>query len=139
MGILFEFGAAISMSERISYFGLSANLIMYLTRVIHQDLKTATNNVNYWKGATTLLPLIGGYVGDAYTGRFRMALFCSLLYLKVYIYIYIHLSFSHFLYCTYDFTHFTQHTNYIIYSSACAEDIVAMEKKPHYLLCKARD
>ncbi|XP_014495084.1 protein NRT1/ PTR FAMILY 5.6-like [Vigna radiata var. radiata] len=76
------FVLAVSTSERITYFGLSGNLIMYLTRVIHQDLKTATNNVNYWKGATTLLPLIGGYVGDAYTGRFRMILFSSLLYIK---------------------------------------------------------
>ncbi|KAG2406301.1 Protein NRT1/ PTR FAMILY 5.7 [Vigna angularis] len=60
------FVLAVSMSERIAYFGLGSNLITYLTRVMHQDLKTATNNVNYWRGATTLLPLIGGYVGDAY-------------------------------------------------------------------------
>ncbi|XP_047161953.1 protein NRT1/ PTR FAMILY 5.6-like [Vigna umbellata] len=76
------FVLAVSMSERITYFGLGSNLIMYLTRVIHQDLKTATNNVNYWRGATTLLPLIGGYVGDAYIGRFRMILFSSLLFIK---------------------------------------------------------
>ncbi|CAJ1863329.1 unnamed protein product [Sphenostylis stenocarpa] len=47
------------------------------------DLKTATNNVNYWKGATTLLPLIGGFVGDAYSGRFRMVLLSSFIYLKI--------------------------------------------------------
>ncbi|KAK7379316.1 hypothetical protein VNO80_04774 [Phaseolus coccineus] len=76
------FVLAIAIIERIAYFGISSNLIMYLTRVIHQDLKTATNNVNYWKGATTLMPLIGGFVGDAYTGRFRMVLLSSLVYLK---------------------------------------------------------
>ncbi|RDX76412.1 Protein NRT1/ PTR FAMILY 5.6, partial [Mucuna pruriens] len=73
---------AIEFSERITYFGISSNLIMYLTRVMHQDLKTATNNVNYWRGATTLIPLIGGFIGDAYTGQFRMILFSSLIYLK---------------------------------------------------------
>jgi len=92
--ILFGFGAAISICERMTYFGISSNLIMYLTRVIQQDLKTATNNVNYWRGATTLLPLIGGFVADSYTGRFCMVLLSSLVYLKVYIHIHIHLSFS---------------------------------------------
>ncbi|KAG4989756.1 hypothetical protein JHK85_032739 [Glycine max] len=73
---------AIALSERITYFGISSNLIMYLTRVMHEDLKTATNNVNCWKGATTLLPLIGGFLGDAYIGRFRMVFFSSLVYFK---------------------------------------------------------
>ncbi|KAK7379315.1 hypothetical protein VNO80_04772 [Phaseolus coccineus] len=79
------FVLAIAIIERITYFGIWGNLIMYLTRVIHQDLKTATNNVNYWKGATTLMPLIGGFVGDAYTGRFRMVLLSSLVYLKDFV------------------------------------------------------
>ena len=85
--IVFGFGAAISISERMIYFGISSNLIMYLTRVMHEDLKTATNNVNNWRGATTLLPLICGFVADAYTGSFRMVLLSSVVYLKVYIYI----------------------------------------------------
>ncbi|RZB72910.1 Protein NRT1/ PTR FAMILY 5.6 [Glycine soja] len=72
---------AIEFSERITHFGISSNLIMYPTRVMHEDLKTATNNVNCWKGATTLLPLIGGFVGDAYTGRFHIVLFSSLFIL----------------------------------------------------------
>ncbi|XP_029125930.1 uncharacterized protein LOC109792206 [Cajanus cajan] len=76
------FVLAIEFSERLSHFGISSNLIMYLANVMHEDLKTATNNVNFWKGATTLMPLIGGFIGDAYTGRFRMVLFSSLLYLQ---------------------------------------------------------
>ncbi|KAG2406302.1 Protein NRT1/ PTR FAMILY 5.6 [Vigna angularis] len=50
--------------------------------MMHEDLKTATKNVNYWLGATTLMPLIGGFVSDAYTGRFHMIIFSSLVYLK---------------------------------------------------------
>ncbi|KOM39158.1 hypothetical protein LR48_Vigan03g254000 [Vigna angularis] len=72
----------IEFSERMCYFGISNNLIMYLTQVMHEDLKTATKNVNYWLGATTLMPLIGGFVSDAYTGRFHMIIFSSLVYLK---------------------------------------------------------
>nr|KYP75881.1 Peptide transporter PTR2 [Cajanus cajan] len=72
----------IEFSERVCHFGLSSNLITYLTKVMHKDLNTATKNVNYWVGATTLMPLIGGFVADAYTGRYRMIIYSSLVYLK---------------------------------------------------------
>lgn len=81
--ILCHLGAAIEFSERVSFFGIATNLISYLTQVIHQDLKTAAKNVNYWAGTTTLMPLIGGFVADAYTGRFHMVVFSSLVYLMV--------------------------------------------------------
>ncbi|XP_044473785.1 protein NRT1/ PTR FAMILY 5.6-like [Mangifera indica] len=72
---------AIEFSERLSYFGISKNLIIYLTKVIHQDLMTAARNVNYWVGVTTLMPLLGGFVADAYLGRFSTVLVSSLIYL----------------------------------------------------------
>jgi peptide/histidine transporter 3/4 len=81
--ILFSCGAAIEFSERVSYFGIAANLISYLTKVMKEDLKTAAKNVNYWSGTTTLMPLIGGFLADAYIGRFPMVLFSSLVYLVV--------------------------------------------------------
>ncbi|XP_031273999.1 protein NRT1/ PTR FAMILY 5.6-like isoform X2 [Pistacia vera] len=71
----------IEFSERLSYFGLATNLITYLTKVLQQDLVTATKNVNYWTGVTTLMPLIGAYIADTYTGRFTMVLLSSLIYL----------------------------------------------------------
>ncbi|KAF5729628.1 protein NRT1/ PTR FAMILY 5.6-like [Tripterygium wilfordii] len=71
----------IEFSERLSYFGIAPNLISYLTKVLHQDLKIAAKNVNYWTGVTTTTPLIGGFLADAYTGRFTMVLISSLIYL----------------------------------------------------------
>ncbi|KAM5556546.1 protein NRT1/ PTR FAMILY 5.6 [Rosa sericea] len=71
----------IEFSERLSYFGIATNLITYLTQVLHQDIKTAAKNVNYWTGVTTIMPLIGGFLADAYTGRFNMVMFSSLIYL----------------------------------------------------------
>lgn len=71
----------IEFSERLSNFGITANLISYLTKVIHQDLKTAAKSVNYWAGVTTMMPLFGGFLADAYTGRFSMVLLSSLVYL----------------------------------------------------------
>ncbi|KAF5733845.1 protein NRT1/ PTR FAMILY 5.6-like [Tripterygium wilfordii] len=75
------FVITLALSERLSYFGIAPNLILYLTKVLRQDLKTAAKNVNYWSGVTTLMPLIGGILADAYTGRFLMLLISSLIYL----------------------------------------------------------
>ncbi|KAL3640678.1 hypothetical protein CASFOL_015646 [Castilleja foliolosa] len=70
----------IEFSERLSYFGLASSLIIYLTKVIHQDLKTAARSVNYWTGVTTMMPLFGGFLADAYLGRFWTVLASSIIY-----------------------------------------------------------
>lgn len=75
--------AAIEFSERLSYFGIATSLILYLSKVIHQDLETAAKNVNYWSGVTTLMPLLGGFVADAYLGRFSTVLVSTIIYLMV--------------------------------------------------------
>ncbi|XP_009358790.1 protein NRT1/ PTR FAMILY 5.6 [Pyrus x bretschneideri] len=75
------FVVAIEFSERLSYFGIATSLIIYLTRVMHDDLKTAAKSVNHWSGVTTLIPLFGGFVADAYLGRFKTVLFSSIIYL----------------------------------------------------------
>ncbi|KAI4354580.1 hypothetical protein L6164_003430 [Bauhinia variegata] len=72
---------AIEFSERLSYFGIATSLILYLTKVIHQDLKTAARNVNYWSGVTTLMPLFGGFLADAYLGRYSTVFASSIVYL----------------------------------------------------------
>ncbi|RRT80986.1 hypothetical protein B296_00013887, partial [Ensete ventricosum] len=74
---------AIEFSERLSYFGLATNLIMYLTKVLHEEVKTAAKNVNYWSGVTTMMPLVGGFVADAYLGRFSTVVISSLVYIAV--------------------------------------------------------
>ncbi|XP_073044465.1 protein NRT1/ PTR FAMILY 5.6-like [Primulina eburnea] len=71
---------AIEFSERLSYFGLAMSLITYLTKVIHQDLKTAARSVNYWTGVTALMPLVGGFIADAYLGRFSTIIASSVIY-----------------------------------------------------------
>ncbi|KAI4354579.1 hypothetical protein L6164_003429 [Bauhinia variegata] len=72
---------AIEFSERLSYFGIATSLVLYLTKVIHQDLKTAARNVNYWSGVTTLVPLIGGFLADAYLGRYCTVFASCIVYL----------------------------------------------------------
>ncbi|KAK3406913.1 LOW QUALITY PROTEIN: protein NRT1/ PTR FAMILY 5.6 [Eucalyptus grandis] len=72
---------AIEFSERLSYFGIATSLILYLTRVIHQDIKTAAKSVNYWSGVTTLMPLLGGFLADAYLGRYSTVFISVIIYL----------------------------------------------------------
>ncbi|KAI3439580.1 uncharacterized protein J3R85_004689 [Psidium guajava] len=72
---------AIEFSERLSYFGIATSLILYLTRVLHQDIKTAAKSVNYWTGVTTLMPLLGGFLADAYLGRYSTVLVSVIIYL----------------------------------------------------------
>ncbi|KAK9055533.1 hypothetical protein SSX86_026617 [Deinandra increscens subsp. villosa] len=69
-------------AERLSYFGIATSLIIYLTRVIHQDVKTSAKSANQWVGVTTLMPLLGGFLADAYLGRFYTVLLSSVIYLS---------------------------------------------------------
>ena len=75
--------SAIEFSERLSYFGIATSLVLYLTKVMHQDLKTAARNVNYWSGVTTLMPLLGGFIADAYLGRYSTVFTSCIVYLMV--------------------------------------------------------
>ena len=75
--------AAIEFSERLSYFGIATSLVVYFTTILHQDLKMAVRNANYWSGVTTLMPLLGGFVADAYLGRYATVLLATIIYLMV--------------------------------------------------------
>ncbi|XP_006649373.1 protein NRT1/ PTR FAMILY 5.2-like [Oryza brachyantha] len=56
--------------ERMAYYGIAANLVIYLTDKLHQGTVEASNNVTNWSGAVFIMPLIGAYVADAYLGRY---------------------------------------------------------------------
>ncbi|KAH0928609.1 hypothetical protein HID58_014336 [Brassica napus] len=75
------FVIANEFSERLSYFGIVTSLVVYLTTILHQDLKMAVRNANYWSGVTTLMPLLGGFVADAYLGRYATVLLATIIYL----------------------------------------------------------
>ncbi|KAF5754118.1 putative proton-dependent oligopeptide transporter family, MFS transporter superfamily [Helianthus annuus] len=73
--IFVEFG------ERFAYYGVSGNLITYLTVVLKQPLSTAAKNVNLWHGVSAIFPILGGFLADSFFGRFNTIVFSSLTYL----------------------------------------------------------
>ncbi|KAL3506174.1 hypothetical protein ACH5RR_031556 [Cinchona calisaya] len=68
--------------ERMAYCGISANLILYLTKKLHQGTVTASNNVTYWIGTIWVTPILGAYVADAYLGRYWTFVIACAIYLS---------------------------------------------------------
>lgn len=71
------------MFERLAYFGISGNLVQYLTTKLHEGTVKSANNVNNWTASVWLTPLFGAYIADAHLGRYLTFLIAAIIYLLV--------------------------------------------------------
>lgn len=67
--------------ERLAYYGLSTNLVIYLTRVMGQDNGMAAMQVNLFEGTCYLTPLLGAWLADSLWGRYKTIIVFSVIYL----------------------------------------------------------
>ncbi|XP_071741259.1 protein NRT1/ PTR FAMILY 5.2-like [Rutidosis leptorrhynchoides] len=67
--------------ERMAYFGIVSNLVLYLTRELHEGTVKSSKNVSNWIGTTWMTPLLGAYIADTYLGRYWTFIIASVIYL----------------------------------------------------------
>ncbi|KAK9126239.1 hypothetical protein Scep_015085 [Stephania cephalantha] len=66
--------------ERLAYYGMGTNLVVYLKTRLHQHNVSAANNVTNWSGTCYITPLLGAFLADAYLGRYWTIAVFSIIY-----------------------------------------------------------
>ncbi|XP_020259888.1 protein NRT1/ PTR FAMILY 5.2-like [Asparagus officinalis] len=67
--------------ERMAYYGIASNLVVYLTSKLHEGTVPSSNNVTNWAGTVWMTPIIGAYIADAHLGRYWTFVIASAIYL----------------------------------------------------------
>ncbi|CAL4953481.1 unnamed protein product [Urochloa decumbens] len=71
----------VAFLERLGFYGVQGNLIMYLTGPLGMPTAAAAAGVNAWAGTVLVLPLLGALAADSRLGRYRAVLAAGVLYL----------------------------------------------------------
>ncbi|KAK1571003.1 hypothetical protein Q3G72_010335 [Acer saccharum] len=69
------------MAERMAYFGLSVNMVAFMFYVMHKPFSSASNAVNNFLGISQVSSVLGGFLADAYLGRYWTIAIFTTIYL----------------------------------------------------------
>uniref|UniRef100_A0ACD5UEX4 Uncharacterized protein n=1 Tax=Avena sativa TaxID=4498 RepID=A0ACD5UEX4_AVESA len=78
------FVVVVEIAGSFAFFGVSANLITYLTGPLGHSNAAAAAAVNAWSGTASLMPLLGAFVADSCLGRYRSIILACTLYVLGY-------------------------------------------------------
>ncbi|KAH7687240.1 Proton-dependent oligopeptide transporter family protein [Dioscorea alata] len=67
--------------EGLGVCGISTNLVIYLSSILHETNASIAMNITTWTGTSYFTPFLGALIADSYSGSYKMILFSSLLYL----------------------------------------------------------
>ncbi|XP_074351955.1 protein NRT1/ PTR FAMILY 5.2-like [Apium graveolens] len=65
----------------MAFYGISTNLVLYLTKKLHEGTVKSSNNVTNWVGTVWLTPILGAYIADAHLGRYWTFIISAIIYL----------------------------------------------------------
>lgn len=71
------------MAERMAYFGLSVNMVAFMFYVMHRPFSSSSNAVNNFLGISQASSVLGGFLADAYLGRYWTIAIFTTIYLAV--------------------------------------------------------
>ncbi|PON91761.1 Proton-dependent oligopeptide transporter [Trema orientale] len=69
------------MAERMAYFGLSVNMVVFMFNVMHRPFSSSSNAVNNFLGISQVSSVLGGFLADAYLGRYWTIAIFTTIYL----------------------------------------------------------
>lgn len=69
------------LCERVAYFAIATNLVVYFTDELGYTNSEADVHVSAWSGACYLTPLVGAWYADGIAGRYRTIFLFSLIYI----------------------------------------------------------
>uniref|UniRef100_A0A0E0JRM0 Uncharacterized protein n=1 Tax=Oryza punctata TaxID=4537 RepID=A0A0E0JRM0_ORYPU len=72
---------AVGFLERIGFYGVQGNLIMYLAGPMGMSMAAAAAAANAWGGMVMVLTLVGALAADSHLGRYRALVAAGVLYL----------------------------------------------------------
>lgn len=67
----------------MAYFGLSVNMVAFMFYVMHRPFSSSANAVNNFLGISQASSVLGGFIADAYLGRYWTIAIFTTLYLAV--------------------------------------------------------
>ncbi|KAK9276093.1 hypothetical protein L1049_005624 [Liquidambar formosana] len=69
------------MAERLAYFGLSVNMVAFMFYVMHRPFSSSADAVNIFLGISQASSVLGGFLADAYLGRYWTIAIFTTIYL----------------------------------------------------------